>query len=184
MNGSDEAVPHIAYGWDSVEMEEGIPFTWGCAVSEYMEQRYSRPGVYRWGIWDGRRLRAVYIGEAEEFSGRFRQYLRPGSNGSTEFRIQGILEMSVQRCFNVRLETLVLAPTILNTIRISQENFSDPFLRRMLENFVIADTDTTQITVLNRVPSKIQRRIDKALRNNPFLEALRQAGFDLDEISL
>ena len=184
MNRNDETPPHIDYCWDIVEVEKGVPFAWGSDVSAYMKKQYSKPGVYRWEIWNIKSLRAVYIGEAENIATRIRKYLRPGSKESTNLRIHEILEKSAHGGFKVRLETLVFVPTLLNTVRVLNENLSDAFLRGMLENFVIADTDTTQITLLNRVPNRIERRIDKAERNNPFMDALGQAGFDLANISL
>jgi hypothetical protein len=173
MNLEGSSVPDIPYHWIPVEVAQGVPFTWGDPVSAYMVELHSKPGVYRWDIWDKKPLREIYIGESETVARRVRQYLKPKDKSSTDFYIHDRLQKSVLKGFHVRLDTLVLGPILLNTVRISNENLSDPFLRRMVENFAIVDTDTTQCKLLNHVANVFERRKRKAMKDNQ-LEALFQ----------
>jgi hypothetical protein len=170
----------IDYQWNPVESEEGVPFVWGSRISAYMKENYSNPGVYRWSIWKGKRPGAVYIGEAEKVARRIGQYLSPGSRDSTDHRIHDSLEKQFQKGLKIQLEILLIENTSLNSIRIANENLNDTFLRRLIENFVIADTDTTQCALMNCVLNPIERRIHKAKKMNQFDEILRQAGFIVD----
>jgi hypothetical protein len=90
------------------------------------------------------------------------------------------LEKQFQKGLKIQLEILLIENTSLNSIRIANENLNDTFLRRLIENFVIADTDTTQCALMNCVLNPIERRIHKAKKMNQFDEILRQAGFIVD----
>ena len=171
----------IRYQWNLVETERGVPFAWGGKVSAYMKDYYSNPGVYRWSIWKGKQLRAVYIGEAERVARRIGQYLSPGSRDSTNRRIHDSLKKQFQGGLKVQLEVLFIEHTSLNSIRVANENLSDTFLRRMIENLVITDTDTTQCALMNCILNPIERRIYKAKKMNQFDEILRQAGINVDD---
>jgi hypothetical protein len=167
---------HIRYLWNLVETEEGVPFAWSGKVSKYMKERYSKSGVYRWTIWEGKRLRAAYIGEAERVARRIGQYLSPGSGDSTNRRIHDCLEKQFKRGLKVQLEIISIEEASLNSIRIANENLSDTFFRRMIEYLVITDTDATQCALMNCILNPIERRIHKAKRMNQFDEILRRAG--------
>jgi len=180
MNEERDSMTDIRYCWNLVESEKGVPFEWGGRVSAYMKSNYSRPGVYRWSIWKEKQLGAAYIGESEQVVRRIGQYLNPGSRDSTDRRLHDSLEKQFQKGLKVQLEFLFIEPTSLNSIRIANENLSDTFLRRMIENLIISDIDTTQCALMNCILNPIERRIHKAKKINQFDEILRHAGFVVD----
>jgi hypothetical protein len=180
MTEERDSMTDIRYDWIPVEAEQGVPFVWGGKVSAYMKSNYSNPGVYRWSIWKGKQLGAVYIGESEYVARRIGQYLSPGSRDSTNRRLHDSLEKQFQKGLKVQLEILHIEPTLLNSIRIANENLSDTFLRRLIENLIISDTDTTQCALMNCILNPIERRIHKAKKMNQFDEVLRKAGFIVD----
>jgi hypothetical protein len=80
----------------------------------------------------------------------------------------------------VRLETLNIIPVKLSRVHICNENLGDPFLRKMMENFVLADVDVVNCRLYNLALNRLERSKRKAGKNNPYLEILRRPGLDLD----
>ncbi len=136
--------------------------------------------IYRWGFFKGSVLREAYVGETENLKQRIQGYLRPGPTQATNKRMNALFWKAVDEGFEVRLEILEIEPVMINQVRVRNQNFADPFLRKMIENFVLADFDVVNCKLHNVALNRIERRRRKALKDNPYLEGLRSLGVNVD----
>ena len=166
----------ICYAWIPVGEAQGIPFSMKDCRST------KTPAIYRWAFFKcGVAFPVkVYVGETENLSRRIGQYTKPHRTQQTNFEVHDEIEKSIKDGFKVWLEILKIEPVMINRVNLCNENLCDPFVREMIENFVLADIDTAYCVVLNIAENRISRRRRKAVKNNPFADTMRAQGLDVD----
>ena len=87
---------------------------------------------------------------------------------------------AIDEGFEVRLEILKIEPVRINQLDDCNQNLANPFLRKMMENLVLADFDVVKHTLHNSCVNRIERRRQRALKNNPYLDTLRSLGVNVD----
>ncbi len=173
MSTVEDSMPHIQYQWVPVEVRNGVPFDFSTIGASFIKQLPQIPAVYRWAVYEKNILRKVYIGETEDLKKRVYQYFKPGPSQSTNLRLNATFKKDIAVGLSVRLEILHVVSTYLNNIYICNGNFSVQYIREMMENFTLADSDVTQYKILNATENPIERRKRKAMKDNP-LEAFFQ----------
>ena len=176
MNTSKDSMPHIQYQWVPVAVRDGSSFDFSTDGAGSIKLLPQVPAVYRWAVYEKKILRKVYIGETENLRKRIDQYFNPGPSQSTNLRLNATFKKDNDAGLNVRLEMLHVAPTYLNNIYICDGNFSDQYVRKMMENFTLADSDATQYEILNATENPIERRKRKAMKDNPLEGFFQQHG--------
>ncbi|MGA3332922.1 MAG: hypothetical protein ABSC62_02025 [Terracidiphilus sp.] len=166
-------MPKISYRWLSVELENGAPFEFSESNFKSLRRLSQKPAVYRWAVYEKKILRKVYIGEAENLRDRVDHYFKPGTKPGTDLHLNKIFSRDVAKGANVRLEVLHIDPIYLNNVYLCDGRLADQYIRKMMENFTLADSDVTQYQILNATLNPIERRKRKAMKDNP-LEALFQ----------
>jgi hypothetical protein len=134
----------IPYIWDPFEVKRGVPFVlFGGAflqeATSVINPITKSPDIYRWGFLRSDLLVTAYVGETEDLCRRVRGYFTPGPTQETNKLMHAKFEQAICDGLEIRLEFLKLTPTYLNNVHICNENLGDIFLRKMLENFVLAD---------------------------------------------
>lgn len=160
--------------WIVAEAGRGVPFQLSIKLDKItapVAEIRQKPAIYRWSFLKKRLPIKAYIGETEDLRKRVRGYLNPGPSQETNKRIKAEFKGALQSGLTVQLEILYIEPIRINRVRVSTEHLFDPFLRRMLENFVLADFDVVNCELLNLALNPLERRKRKAMKDNP-LEAL------------
>lgn len=170
MRAESDSMLRICYHWPSAKLATGVAFEFSSSAIKSIEQLPQRPCVYRWAVYERDILRKVYIGETENLRKRVYQYFKPGPTQSTNLRLNAIFKNEIEAGMSIRLEILHVEPTYLNSIYLCDGNFSDQYVREMMENLTLADSDVTQCKILNATENPIERRKRKAMKDNP-LEA-------------
>lgn len=177
----------IRYSWVPVELEEGMPLTLSkdkalaAVAPQSMTSTLSqRSAIYRWGFFKRGQLVQAYVGETENLRQRVRGYFRPGPTQTTNKRMNALFRKAIDEGFEVKLETLKIEPIRINQINVCNQNLAYPFLRKMMENFVLADFDVVNCTLHNSCQNPVERRGQKALKDNPYLGDLRSLGVNVD----
>jgi len=183
MSGFDDTMTDIRYTWVQVTANDKAVVLSDPALKREcsLAAGISRsPAIYRWGFYGSGRLAGACIGETENLSVRFRQYLNPGPSQETNKRMNAEFRAAIQRGEEIRLEIVKIAPVRLNRVHICNENLCDPFLRKMMENFLLADFDVVNLRLYNLILNPIERRKRAAGKNNPHLAMLRSMGVGVD----
>jgi hypothetical protein len=176
MTAGGDSMVHIQYRWVPVEVGNGVPFEFCASGANSNSQLPQVPAVYHWAVYEKKILRKVYIGEAENLRKRIGQYFNPGPTQSTNLRLNAILQKDNDAGLCVRLEVLQVVPTYLNDIYICDGRFSDQYVRKMMENLTLADSDVTQYEILNLTSNPLERRKRKAMKDNPLETFSQQHG--------
>jgi hypothetical protein len=179
----------IDYQWLRVEGAPGTDYTYPQAVGKYIDEHYSKPAVYRWAFFEPERApspqerqhpRAVYIGETENLAKRLRGYLHPGPSQMTNKRMKAYLDQELSLGTTIELSILRFEAfhIIIDRGRrgsrlVDEFRLSNPFIRKMMENFAAIVQDEVTCDILNKSMNPIKRReekADKALRELTFSE--------------
>jgi hypothetical protein len=163
----------IRYTWIPVSVAQGVFFVFAdvptlLKARTWLSVLAGNSAIYRWGFFRRDVLVEVYIGETENFRQRVRGYLCPGPSQETNKRMNSEFNRAIDGGLEVRLEILKIEPAYLNRVRICNENLCDPFVRGMMENFILADIDVVNCKLHNIAPNKLERRIRKAMKYSPF----------------
>jgi hypothetical protein len=173
MRNEENSMPDVQYQWVSVEIDSGIPFEFSNNALRLVRCIPTKPAVYRWAVFEKQVLRKVYIGETDNLRRRIREYLNPGPTQHTNRRLNSKFKTYIQKELTVQLEILKINPIYLNNVYLCDDRLSDQYIRKMMENFTLADSDVTQYEMLNATLNPIERRKRKAMKDNP-LEAFFQ----------
>jgi hypothetical protein len=141
MSGERDSMTDIRYEWIPVEVGEGVPFELSGDVALSVGKLPQRPAIYRWGFFKESVLRKASIGETENLKRRVRGYISPGPSQETNKRINAEFEKASRACLKVRLDVLRIQTIHVNRVIICNGNLTDPFVRKMMENFILADFD-------------------------------------------
>ena len=181
----DDQMPNIRYDWIPVGEAQGVPFN----LLEYGSSKPSRltkkAAIYRWGFFnkDAPDPYMAYVGEAKDLAHRIRGYTGPNLREGTCLKIKREIEKAIQSKHTVKLEILkIIEPVRLNRVVICNENLADAFLRKMLENFILADFDVVNCKLLNVDLNIFDARRRRAAKNNPYADILREQGLDVDTV--
>ena len=183
----------IDYQWLRVEAASGADYAYPQAVGKHIDEHYSKPAVYRWAFFkpaegpspeERQHPRAVYIGETENLARRLRGYLSPGPSQTTNRRMKAYLDRELGLGTTIELSILrfeafhIIIDRARNDSRLVDEfRLSNPFIRKMMENFAVIVQDEVTCDILNKSMNPIKRReeeADKAFRELSFSERLAQ----------
>jgi hypothetical protein len=176
----------IGYSWVSTDFERGKLLilskdkTALVAPQGMVNSLSQASAIYRWGFFKGGQLWEAYVGETENLRQRIRGYLNPGPTQATNKRMNVLFCEAIDDGFEVRLEILKIEPVRINQLDVCNQNLANPFLRKMMENLVLADFDVVKHTLHNSCVNRIERRRQRALKNNPYLDTLRSLGVNVD----
>src|ERR1039457_5941128 len=156
---------HINYDWQPVETDLGKPFTYPSALSEFFDGTYSKPALYRWVFRDKRGLiSAIYIGETENLAQRVKDYMSPGRTPQTNLRMKEDFLNHIESGGIVELQILRFEPFGINNVNVYESQMGNPYVRKMMENFLLADHDQVHCELKNCVANPIERRRRKSMR--------------------
>jgi len=166
MNGARLAVD---YKWVAVERLPGEPYLFPHKTTEHMKNRYSKPAIYRWGLYSASDKRSsIYVGETENLFKRVGGYLHPGPSQQTNLRLNVDFHSVVEQGRTVSLDQLDFSPFRINAVMMSPENLHDSFRRRMMEAFLIADflasDECVYCSLMNVKTNPIERSIRRAIK--------------------
>jgi len=105
-----------------------------------------------------------YIGEAENLAERMRDYLWPGKNNQTELQLKADFLDHSKSGGSVELQTLRFDPFGINNVNVYESQLGNPYIRKMMENFLLADHDRVHCELKNCVANPIERRRRKSMR--------------------
>ncbi len=114
---------------------------------------YSKPGVYRWLLEppSPKYRTEVYIGETENLAERRNKKL---SRHLAQRKKEG---------YRISYQFLHVGSIQVNQSR-AETNFHNPFIRKAVENLLLAEIDPTEFIVLNSRLTPIERRKKRAER--------------------
>ena len=170
MSTPEGSMTDIRYQWIVIEISRGVPFQLSIKLDKItapVAQIQQKPAIYRWSFLKKGLPVKAYIGETEDLRKRVGGYINPGPSQETNKRINGEFKGAVQSGLTVQLEILHVEPVRINRVRVNTEHLFDPFLRKMLENFVLADFDVVNCELLNLALNPLERRKRKAMKDNP-----------------
>jgi hypothetical protein len=177
---TEDWMPNIRYQWAPVEIHSGALFEFSDQAIRFVSRILASPAVYRWAVFENQVLRKVCIAETDNLRRRVREYLNPGPTQYTNKRLNAEFKRYVQDGLSVQLESLRIDPVHLNRVLLCNENLHDQFVRKMMENFALADHDVTQSEILNLSLDPLARRRRKASLDNPYADVLRGFGVNAD----
>ncbi|MGH9607339.1 MAG: hypothetical protein ACRD3N_16755 [Terracidiphilus sp.] len=176
MSDRDDSMTDIRYRWIPVESDRGIPFEFNSETFPRITHFPQRPAICRWVFLKNGIPVKAYVGETENLLTRIRGYLNPGPSQETNKRINAESKAAILLGLTVRLEILRIEPIRINRVRVCNENLSDPYVRKMMENFVLADFDVVHCELLNAALNPLERRKRKAMKDNPMEDFFQQHG--------
>jgi hypothetical protein len=150
------------YEWEPVESISGTLYRFPSPVVPRMARIYDRPAVYRWVFLSPTgQTTKYYFGETQCLAGRIKQYLTPGKSQPTNIRLNEHLRRQSKLGLAVGMETVKLESIVLNDSNLGQNPLNSVFLRKALENLLIAefhnDPTASEIELLNR-PTTVSGR--------------------------
>lgn len=183
MNFAEDRMTDIRYTWVPVGVARGVPFRLSTETPAGSGPLIRRPAIYRWVFFKQGVDCPVgaYVGEAKNLAKRIREYTRPSPKGTCR-EIKNEIERAIGSGLNVQLAILKIEPARLNRVDIREETLSDTFVRRMVENFILADFDVVNCKLLNIDLNIFDARRRKAAKNNPYAQILSGLGLDADKI--
>ena len=159
----------IDYSWEPVLREADEPFTYPTivrrgTVTHFMCEQYSKAAIYKWLFRSPDGFQSAYIGEAGNFVQRIRDYLTRGRSRQTKQMRENILA-HISSGGTVELQILRFEPFAINNVNVDHESqLRDPYIRKMMENFLLADHDSVHCELKNCVANPIERRRRKSMR--------------------
>lgn len=149
----------VSFKWTDLESAPERSYSFPLRPTSFM-RRYAAPGVYRWAVFVGEELEAVYVGEAEDILRRLRHYLSPGETQLTNIRLKQYLEGCVSRGRKVSFQFLEFEEFFINRDAFACSQLSDPFARKVIENLAILETFHLDCEVLNKGKNVIQKKVE------------------------
>jgi len=173
----------IDYAWEPIQASPGRVYRYPTPLSSHMRKAYSRTAIYRWAVYrnpSNTHPNAVYVGETENLVQRLGGYLHPGPSQQTNKRVKKFLDQEVAKESTVSFELLRFEDFHIITDEqaqcgplVSPLRLSNPFIRKMMENFAIIVHDPVHCEILNGAMNPLERRrekAEKALQNSTFEE--------------
>jgi hypothetical protein len=156
----------INYEWQPVELDPGKPFNYPSSLNKAFIGNNSKPALYRWALKDENGLlTGAYIGETENLVRRIKGYLRPGPTQQTNIRMRKNFLDHIESGGIVELQILKFEPFGINNVNVYDESqLGNSYIRKMMENFLLADHDSVHCELKNCVANPIERRRRKSMR--------------------
>jgi|GEM_PF-2233891 len=133
----------ISYEWEPIEVAPGKLFACQSPLTKAFVDSYSKPALYRW-VFRGQSgvISAAYIGEAENLAQRVQGYIWPGRTQQTNLRMKDEFLKHMSSGGAVELQILRFEPFGINNVNVFHESqLGNPYIRKMMENFLLADHD-------------------------------------------
>ena len=154
----------IAFRWEDMECERGVAYKFPGAPTPHMK-KYRIPGVYRWAIFDqGGTLKPAYVGEAENFERRLKNYLKPGKTQHTSLRIRAALDEYEAQGRDIRFQLVSFDTFSINSCNFDCSQLADPFAREVIENLVVLEASNSGCKVLNKGIGVTQKKVELAVK--------------------
>ncbi|HEY5177832.1 MAG TPA: hypothetical protein VII95_19945 [Terriglobales bacterium] len=156
----------ISYEWEPIEVAPGKLFACQSPLTKAFVDSYSKPALYRW-VFRGQSgvISAAYIGEAENLAQRVQGYIWPGRTQQTNLRMKDEFLKHMSSGGAVELQILRFEPFGINNVNVFHESqLGNPYIRKMMENFLLADHDPVHCELKNCVANPIERRSRKSAR--------------------
>jgi len=179
MNAFASITINVPFSWRPITASDqgDWPFRIDPDVSPSLGCHHFGPNVYRFYFEPGDGGAACYIGEAEEFGDRLRDYIQAvrGARSKTSeswaafneelksdpkerrqmvsdptYRVAGRILSAEAAGSKVRLELLEFSDFYFDRILISADQIGDVFMRRAIENLAILHSRSPKIEILNR----------------------------------
>lgn len=168
----------IDYAWEPVMSSPGAEYAYPDAVTKYIEEKYSKAAVYRWGFFRARRDSspeitqspyAAYVGETENLARRLRGYLNPGPSQTTNKRMKAYLDQELKPGTRIELSMLrfeafhiIIDRANSDSRLVAEFGLGNSYIRKMMENFALIVHDPVHCEILNKSLNPIERRQQKA----------------------
>ena len=149
----------VSFKWTDLMSAPERSYSFPSRPTSFM-RRYATPGVYRWAVFVGEELEAVYVGEAEDLLRRLRHYLSPGETQLTNIRLKQYLEHCISKGRKVSLQFLEFEEFFINRDAFVCSQLSDPFVRKAIENLAILETFHLDCEVLNKGKNVIKKKAE------------------------
>ncbi len=156
----------ISYEWQPIEIAPGQRFIYPAPLSATFIDSYSKAALYRSAFKDKNGLlTGAYIGETENLAQRVRGYPRPGPTQQTNIRIKEDFLNHIKSSGIVELQILRFEPFGINNVNVHHESqLGNPYIRKMIENFLLADHDAALCKLKNCSANPIERRRRESMR--------------------
>lgn len=163
----------IKFWWETVTdfSKSDWPFSPDAMLSKALRQKIAGPRIYRFYFGDEEKPRC-YIAESEKFEVRCSKYIRvlfrmrqrETSDTTLEDLLSALKRSNSDSCVRIaahiinselnkrpmELQLFQFEEFNFNKAVLSDENLTNPFVRRAIENLAVLDADTSGIRVLNR----------------------------------
>jgi hypothetical protein len=160
-----EEVNEIAFEheWTPVLSASKTQYTFPDRPTKFLEQTYSQPIVYRWLVFEGQYLKALYYGEAEDLKSRINGYRSGHEKQQTNARLKKYFSELDPSCA-LRLEVLRIKPFKLFDKLLTQSDFQHKHVRCFFEHAFIT-VAPANVELLNISRSRDVKKATKALKS-------------------
>jgi len=133
----------------------------GVVVSQ---ETYRKPAVYRWTIRKPKEKEPyrVYIGEADDFFSRLRDYVYAQSGQTQTSRVARLLREAAENGDVIELQVLFFPIFFVDGVMIEPPALSDPDKRKFMESYALIVQDRVNCEVLNLSMKRFERKSRKA----------------------
>jgi hypothetical protein len=154
----------VDYDWQRAKTASPLSVGYQGLLEGYIHASSEVPAVYRWALFRGaENPYSIYVGETENLRRRLRSYLRPGKRQKTNVRLRTLFESELKNGFKLELHLIRIVPFQMNDVLVSNYALHNPYVRGMVENFVLANHQDPNCEILNLKMNPIERRKRKAV---------------------
>ena len=138
------------YSWENVINTNGKIYYFP-DNTKLIPKIYATSAIYKWEINKDDIVNCIYIGETQKlFPDRINGYLKPGPTQKTNIYINNLFqEYLKEKCF-IELKILKIENNNSIGIKISNDEFSNKYIRKSIENLLIAKYKNEGIKLLNK----------------------------------
>lgn len=143
---------YFAIEWETVLENEENEYCFPGPISDFMNQTYKYPAIYRWNIFKKSQGEEslLYIGQTTRLCpGRLINYLAPRETQETSRRISQILRDHLFQNYLVRLEMLRFDELKINSVTIKPKDLHNKDARLLIEQVLISFYKGIGSTLLN-----------------------------------
>jgi hypothetical protein len=153
----------IEHEWEPVELSPGKVYVYPKEASETIRERWSKPALYRWNIYEASPgdLRTYSYGETANLSNRIYQYRNPTREQATQSKVKVRLTDAITSGKVARLEWLKVQGFKIGDLSLSSNDLSDPSVRKLIEQILIFNASRTNDVVWNTLKEPDARELLK-----------------------
>ena len=142
----------LKYIWEPLKDSTGNPYRFPSRIQNYLPSRHDRPGVYRWGIIPASGgdtvPQEILIGESGSLVRRLGEYVRPTTSAEEEWNLK--FNSMTKAGYIIECRLLQFESFELASSRVSMEDQSNPFVRKLLENLLLIVESAGPWRILNK----------------------------------